>query len=720
MLDAAFDKKASSIHDGASAQNAFVWIAIVCGAVIIAYVASVLIIFAEYRIGMLVGAGAGVCCLGVGVWARISGGLVWPVRLLLMVMIICVTFVAFINGGADGYVAPCLIVVPLIAGYFLGAKSSLAFGALTGLCAIGLYVADVNGLVIESPFSTGAVRLLALLIIIVCISMALVASSFFARSVSRRANQMEESRVLLARMAEVAEIGGWELDIKTMHLVWTEQTRIIHEVDECFAPTPENAAAFFAPEGQATIANAVEQCIQSGQAFDFELPLTTAKGRRLWVRAAGGRMNENGVPAKLIGVFQDITERATHAKELEARRLEAESASIAKSQFLATMSHEIRTPMNGVMGMLELLLRGNLGAQQERHALIAQESAQNLMRIINDVLDFSKIEAGQVELESIAFNTSDLIRHAVSLMAMRADEKGLALSSQTDEDVPIWLAGDPTRITQVLLNLIGNAVKFTDEGGVTVRAIYVRDAGGDHLKISVTDTGIGISSDDQAKLFERFMQADSTTTRKFGGSGLGLAISKQLIELMGGDVGVESAPGLGATFWFTFPARQTQAIEKRVVDEPVDAPPEQPNRPLNILVAEDNAVNQMIVQTFLKMEGHAVVIANNGSEAVEAVQAQAFDIVLMDIQMPVMDGVAATQAIRALPGPAKDIAIIAVTADAMDCDRDKYLACGMNEYLSKPVQSAALFEAIGRILAGDDHQEIAKPAPRSDAQSAQG
>lgn len=718
MFDAAYPDKPESMHEGASIQNAFVWVAISFGAVIFAYLATVFVIFAELRIGMVIGAATGVSSIALGVWAKQSRKIDWPARLFLAVTMFCATSVAFINGGADGYVAPFLIVVPLIAGYFLGARSSLVFGALTVLCVVGLHVADVNGLIIESPFEPGAVRSAALVVVITCIVLALIASSHFASRVSRRAGEIEESRALLASMAEVAEVGGWELDIKTMKLVWTRQTRLIHEVDDSYIPTLESAVAFYAPEAHATISGAVERCIETGAPFDLELPLITAKGRNIWVRAAGGRMDERRAPSKLIGAFQDITDRVNHAEELNARRLEAEAASIAKSQFLATMSHEIRTPMNGVMGMLELMLRGNLSAQQERHAQIAQESAKSLMRIINDVLDFSKIEAGQVELESIPFNASDLIDHAISLIMMRADEKGLALSSEIDSRVPPSLVGDPTRITQILLNLIGNAVKFTHEGGVVVSAAYVGEAGGEALKISVQDTGIGISSEDQAKLFERFIQADSTTTRKFGGTGLGLAISKQLVELMDGDIGVESAPGLGSTFWFTIPVEQKQASETPVEETVESAPCAAPDKSLNILVAEDNAVNQMIVQTFLKMEGHAVTIAKNGREAVDAVQAQRFDVVLMDIQMPVMDGVAATEAIRALPGPVSSVAIIAVTADAMESDRDKFLDCGMNEYLSKPVQSAALFDAIGRVMASDGVAHVSGPVRRDDAQSA--
>ena len=707
MHDTAAPERANAIDERATIQNAFVLTAFSFAAVIMAYVVTVYFVFSELRIGMLAGAAVSVSIMALGIWSKMSGAIIWPARLFLMVTLLCVTFVAFINGGADGYIAPFLVLGPLIAGYFLGARSSILFGALTILCAVGLHVADLNGLVIDSPFDPASVQTAAVIVVATGTFLAVITSSFFASRVSLHASQIEHSRALLSSMADVAEVGGWELDVKTMGLVWTDQTRRIHEVDDDYVPDVEAAVAFYAPEARRRIDNAVQNCIDKDEPFDLELPLITAKGRRIWVRAAGKKVNEDGSPARLIGAFQDITNRIDHAKELDAQRLEAESASLAKSQFLATMSHEIRTPMNGVMGMLELMLRDDLSDDQRRHALIAQESAQALMRVIDDVLDFSKIEAGQVTLESIPFDPADLVDRTVALMAMRAEEKGLALSFEITENVPLWLAGDPIRIKQVLLNLVGNAVKFTQKGHITVRADYASGADGDKLKVAVEDTGIGIPKEDQEKLFERFIQADSTTTRKFGGSGLGLAISKQLIELMDGEVGVESSPGIGSTFWFTIPAEQTTPNVCFAADKADGDASQASQEPLNILVAEDNAVNQMLMRSFLQEKNHTVSIVNNGAEALAAIQSQAFDIVLMDVQMPVMDGVSATRAIRALPGPEQETPIIAVTADAMESDKDKFLACGMDDYLSKPVKSKTLFEAIGRVMSRDAGEKAA-------------
>jgi|GEM_PF-6170629 len=698
MSDTAAPDRVTETGEGATALNAFVLTAFSFAAVIMAYVVAVYFVFSELRIGMVAGAAIAVCTAGLGVWSKRSKTIVWPARIFLVATLLCITFVAFINGGADGYIAPFMIVGPLIAGYFLGARSSIFFGAVTILCTLGLHVADLNGLVIESPFDPKSVETAAVIVVVTGTFLALITSSFFASRVSLHASQIEQSRALLASMAEVAEVGGWELDIKTMSIVWTDQTRRIHEVADDYMPKLDTAIDFYAPEAREPISNAVQKCIDHDEPFDLELPLITAKGRRIWVRAVGKKVYEGGASARLIGAFQDITNRIDHARELDARRIDAEAASLAKSQFLATMSHEIRTPMNGVMGMLQLILQDDLSDDQRRRAQIGQESAQALMRVIDDVLDFSKIEAGQIALESIPFSPADLVDRTVALMELRAEEKGLALSFEIDGGVPPWLAGDPVRIKQILLNLVGNAVKFTQSGSVTVRADYRAEPGSGTLTIVVEDTGIGIPAEHHDKLFDRFVQADSTTTRKFGGSGLGLAISKQLVELMGGEINVDSAPGKGSAFSFSIPAEKATPNVGFASDAAEVETSAALQAPLNVLVAEDNSVNQLLMKSFLQSEKHNVSIVNNGAEALAAVQSEPFDIVLMDVQMPVMDGVAATRAIRGLSGRKRETPIIAVTADAMESDKHKFLACGMDDYLSKPVQSKALFDAIARVI----------------------
>jgi signal transduction histidine kinase/CheY-like chemotaxis protein len=381
--------------------------------------------------------------------------------------------------------------------------------------------------------------------------------------------------------------------------------------------------------------------------------------------------------------------------ELRRARAKAERSSKAKADFLASMSHEIRTPMNGVLGMLELLRTEDMPAEQARYVEIARESAASLLTVINDILDYSRIEAGSIELEATRFSPAKVVEQTVALLGEQAAQKGLALEAAPAGDVPEAVTGDPTRVRQVLVNLVGNAIKFTDAGRVRVEFRQRSAADGTvELWFGVRDTGIGIAPDAQPRIFSRFSQADSSTARKYGGSGLGLAISKELAELLGGEIGVESAPGQGSLFWFTVRCGVPRARSAAAPERPA-APV---TRPLRILVAEDNEVNQLLVKRLLTRCGHAVEVVGSGAEAVAAVERGRYDLVLMDVHMPGMDGVTATRRIRALPSAAAEIPIVALTANAMAGDRELYLAAGMSEYVSKPIDTGALLAAIARAL----------------------
>ena len=455
----------------------------------------------------------------------------------------------------------------------------------------------------------------------------------------------------------------------------------------------------------------IKRVLREKSVTDYELTACARDGKQTVVSYNATTFYDRN--RKLQGVFaaaRDVTERKRGEAELQQAMAAAESASRTKSEFLASMSHEIRTPMNAIMGIADLLAKTELTAEQDKYVQIFRRAGDNLLNLINDILDLSKVEASQLELERTSFSLNDHLEKVFEMIAARAQEKGLTLVCEIAPEVMLDLMGDPTRLRQVLLNLLGNAIKFTQNGVVSLRVAPDGDSAvPTALRFTVTDTGIGIAPEKLGRVFERFTQADSSTTRRFGGSGLGLTISRRLVELMGGRIWVESEVGKGSLFAFSAPFEIATAAD-RLTPAPAGLGDEPPLPPLRILLAEDSPDNCTITMAYLENTPYRLEIAETGALACQMFAVGDYDLVLMDRQMPVMDGLTATRTIRAweLANNRAPTPIVALTASALKGDREKCLAAGCTAFLTKPIKQEVLLQAI------KDYSTASPPSLSSD------
>jgi PAS domain S-box-containing protein len=502
--------------------------------------------------------------------------------------------------------------------------------------------------------------------------------------------------------------------------------------------------AMFAAEDRPAVRQCYDEHFASAAEPRLERELHFACGRRGVFDISLTRVDVPGTDPQLLSIYRDVTERRRVADELarakeaaeaanrdlteanryleETSRLaqemadRAEALSATKSEFLANMTHEVRTPLNGILGMTELALQTELEPDQREYLELVRSSADALLLLVNDVLDYSKYEAGKLALNQVELSLRATLRDLLKPLALRASLSRLMFEYVVGDDVPDHFVGDPQRLGQILMNLVSNAIKFTHEGKV---AVLVSRQSIDNSKVrllfSVSDTGIGIARDKHTAIFEPFTQADGSTTRNYGGAGLGLSIASSLVRMMDGEIWVESEPGQGATFYFTISMELAASDAQRYSAAPVRAPGEQRKRTMRILLAEDNVVNQTLAIHVLKREGHQVEIAGSGHEALALLEKSDFDLVLMDVQMPDLDGLQATAHIRARErASGKRLPIVAMTAQAGDSDRERCLRAGMDAYLTKPVRVSELRNTIESVVPGGHIMDY-KPTPQESA-----
>jgi len=508
----------------------------------------------------------------------------------------------------------------------------------------------------------------------------------------RIAEDLRSSQNRLNEAQRIANIGSWSLDPRSGLLLWSDQIYKIFEIDPLnFKPSYEGFLNSIHPDDVEKVNKTFQASLDNKSPYNIEHRLLMNDGRIKYVIERGETLFSNTGEALLTqGTVQDITELKLVQQSLIEAKENAESANRSKSRFLANMSHEIRTPLNGIMGFIELLQKEETDPKKKEYLDVIQTSSKSLLVVINDILDLSKIEDGNMKIESIDFDLRQHLDQLITFFKSIADSKSIALNFECSQGLCAYVHTDPLRFKQILSNLVSNAIKFSPENSTVSITLKRR---GDELSVAVKDEGIGISEEAQKRIFTPFEQAEVSTTRNYGGTGLGLSISKKLIELLHGEISLESKLGKGSTFTFSIKAPEVLPLDEHQHEDAV------PGLKGHLLVAEDNKTNQLLLSILLDEMNLTYTLVEDGNEAVKAFNTCSdYDLILMDINMPNMNGVEATRSIRQSDSSHKNIPIIALTANVMKEDIDHYLQSGMNAHISKPVDSQLLAEMLAQYL----------------------